>query len=297
MHDVLIRGGLFAASENSAGQSGRWQLLSTILVTQTLGSSSSEKMVSQDHDPARYQCRSSQLDFRHHDIYDLSAVFCSALFEEGADPFGAESFSPKIFVLNNPMPQLSCPQCDQKITVAISQAGSKATCPSCQREVSIPTLRELRRLPDPAESPDPAQSQQPSESTTGRRIVFAILMLIAGTAGIAGLFSAVRYIAIEVPATTETHIAEIERVYQQVPGSQLVREWQQMEKVGLDSSAPYNYKRMAIEKARWGRNGLIGLCVFAMSVIVATMLGIHDSRQKIRDSKSTPRLGHLGGCQ
>jgi len=186
------------------------------------------------------------------------------------------------------MPHLSCPQCDQKIMVAVSQAGSKTTCPNCQREVAIPTLRELRRLRDPSDSTDPSEKQQSSESTTARRIVFAILMLIAGTTGIAGLFSAVRYVAIEVPATTETHVAEIERAYKQVPASQLVREWQQMEKFGLDSSTPYNYKRMAIEKARWGRNGLIGLCVFAMSVIVATMLGIRDSRQKIRDSKSTP---------
>jgi len=180
------------------------------------------------------------------------------------------------------MPQLSCPQCDQKITVAISQAGSNATCPSCQREVSIPTLRELRQLPDLS------NYEEPRESATGRRIVFAILMLIAGTAAVAGLFSAIRYVAIDVPATTETHIAEMERVYKVVPASQLVREWQQMEKFGLDASTPYNYKKMAIEKAKWGRNGLIGLCVFALSAIVATVLGIRDSSQKICDSKLTP---------
>ena len=122
----------------------------------------------------------------------------------------------------------------------------------------------------------------------GRRIVFAILMLIAGTAAAAGLFSAIRYVAIDVPATTETHIAEMERMYKEIPASQLVREWQQMEKFGLDATTPYNYKKLAIEKARWGRNGLIGLGVVLISVVVATVLGVGDSRQKIRQSKLTP---------
>lgn len=188
------------------------------------------------------------------------------------------------------MPQLICPHCDQKISVAISQAGSKATCPSCQREVPIPTLRELRRLADLSENEEPSVSagsirRLTSESAVGRRIVFAILMLIAGTAAVAGLFSGIRYYAIETPATTEIHIAEIRRMYTEVPASQLVREWQQMEKFGLDTTSPYIYKTKAVEKASWGRNGLIGLSVFAISVIGAAVLGIGESRQKKRESK------------
>ena len=87
----------------------------TILVTQTLGSSSSEKMVSEDRDPARYQCRSSQLDSSHHDISDFFRCFRPALFKYGAGPFANEPIPPAIFASDNLMPQLTCPQCDHKM--------------------------------------------------------------------------------------------------------------------------------------------------------------------------------------
>ena len=189
------------------------------------------------------------------------------------------------------MPQLPCPQCDQKISVAISQAGAKVTCPSCQTEVLIPTLGELRRLASQSDPDDQTSStgsgQAPvSESATGRRILFGILLLAAGTAAIAGIFCGIRYATIEVPATTEAHIAEVERMYHEIAANQLVREWQLMEKSGLDTPTPYIYKKLEIEKAKWGQNALITLAAFVIITVPALALGVGDSRRKNRGGNS-----------
>ena len=189
------------------------------------------------------------------------------------------------------MPLLPCLHCDQKISVAISQAGSTVTCPGCKQELQIPKLGELRQLAAQAESPDRSMSANPSrgavsEPNSGRRMMFAALLAIMGTAAMAGLFCLVRYLVIEVSVTTQTHLEEIEHVYKQVPAAQLVREWQQMEKYGLDVATPYAYKKMEIEKASWGRNTLICLAVFTVAGGLASVLGLKDSRRRL-DTKVT----------
>jgi ribosomal protein S27E len=228
-------------------------------------------MIAEQGVPAGYQYGRAWLDFKT----TLFPCFSANVSRDRPD--------------ENNMPQLPCPQCDQKISVMISQAGSKVTCPGCQREIPIPTLGELRRLitQSESESPGTVEGAIPplaSESATGRRIVFAILMLIAGSAAVAGTFCAIRYFTIEVPGTSESHIAEMSRMYHEVSAGQLVREWQQMEKYGLDTAAPYGYKKLETEKLRWGRNGLIALGCFSLAIIPAAILGLGDSRGKKRAS-------------
>jgi hypothetical protein len=111
--------------------------------------------------------------------------------------------------------------------------------------------------------------------------VFAALLVIAGTAAVAGMFGAVRYFAITVPATTQTHINEVQRLYKEVPAAQLVREWQYMEKYDLDVATHYTYKKLEIEKAGWGRNSLICLAVFAVATGLSILIGMSESKRKV----------------
>jgi hypothetical protein len=193
------------------------------------------------------------------------------------------------------MPLLPCPSCDQKIAVVVSQAGSEITCPGCQKEIQIPNLGDLKRLgaaqaENSGEFAKEFRGKTSPETNAGRRVLFAGLMAIAGTAVIIGIFCFVRYLAIQVPATTETHIAEIDGMYHQVSAAQLVREWQQMEKYGLDVAAPYQYKKLAIEKASWGRNSLIALVVFVLCGGVATVIARSDSRSQRTQTTPTPTI-------
>lgn len=41
---------------------------------------------------------------------------------------------------------LPCKNCDNKISITVSQAGEVVVCPSCQASTQVPTLREVNRL-------------------------------------------------------------------------------------------------------------------------------------------------------
>lgn len=165
------------------------------------------------------------------------------------------------------MPMLPCPFCSASVDVPTSRAGSEINCPSCQKIIPIPKLGELRKL----ESLSVASAAKPSASgaATGQRTAFALLMGIAAIAIVGGSYCLVRFAAIEVPATTEEHIAQIEEAYSQMPASQLVQEWQEMEDFSPEIASPYVYQLIADEKSKWLRNGLIGFAIAAASAGIA----------------------------
>lgn len=165
------------------------------------------------------------------------------------------------------MPLLPCPFCSATVEVSTSRAGSEIDCPSCQKTISIPKLGELRKL----ESEPTASATRPAMAgaATGQRAAFALLMGIAAIAIVGASYCMVRFAAIEVPATTEDHIAEIEEAYSQMPAAQLVREWQEMEKFAPEIARPYVYQMIAEEKSLWLRNALIGFAIAAVSGVIA----------------------------
>jgi hypothetical protein len=136
-------------------------------------------------------------------------------------------------------------------------------CPSCQQTIQVPKLGELRKLESQAAAA-PATA-----GATGQRTAFALLMGIAAIAIVGASYCMVRFAAIEVPATTEQHIAEIEAAYSQMPVSQLVQEWQEMEDFSPELASPYVYQAVADEKSEWLRNALIGFAIAAISGVIA----------------------------
>lgn len=165
------------------------------------------------------------------------------------------------------MPLLPCPSCSATVEVPVSRAGSEIDCPTCHKIISVPKLGELRKLESNPVSP--AARQAVASSATGNRAAFALLMGIAVIAIVGGSYCLVRFAAIEVPATTEEHIAEIEEVYSQLPPAQLVREWQEMEDFSQELANPYVYQEIANERSEWLRNALIGFAIAAGASVIA----------------------------
>ncbi|HBJ39130.1 MAG TPA: hypothetical protein DDZ51_31165 [Planctomycetaceae bacterium] len=133
--------------------------------------------------------------------------------------------------------------------------------------IPVPKLGELRKLQ--SQSAESAAKPPASSTATGQRTAFALLMAIAAIAIVGASYCVVRYAAIEVPATSEDHIAEIEQLYSQMPDAQLVREWQEMEDFSPELASPYVYQLVAEEKSRWLRNALIGFAIAAVSGVIA----------------------------
>ncbi len=167
------------------------------------------------------------------------------------------------------MPLLPCPHCSHRIEVAVSRAGAEIECPACHQSVAVPKLGELRQLDSSSQKPSPVSA---SGAALGRRVAFVALLAIAAIASIIAAFGFIRAATITVPETTAGHIAEMSRIYSEVPAAQLVREWQHMETFHPETAAPHSYKLIADEKARWLRQGLIGLAVAAISAVAATLL-------------------------
>lgn len=165
------------------------------------------------------------------------------------------------------MPLLACPFCSATVDVPTSRAGSEIDCPSCQKAFPIPKLGELRKL----ESDSAASVAKPGSggAAAGQRVAFALLMTIAAIAVVGASYCMVRFVAIEVPATTEEHIAEVEQLYSEMPASQLVREWQEMEDFSAELANPYFYQMVAEEKSQWLRNALIGFAIAVVSAVIA----------------------------
>ncbi len=176
---------------------------------------------------------------------------------------------------------LPCPACQQTISVTNSQAGSSTTCPHCGNVVAVPKLGDLRRLAEVAgPSTVPSAASSVNEGGEFRRAAFAVVITLAGIAGLGGGFCAIRYWNVDVPGTTEMHLEEVRATFKQVPASQLVREYQQMERYGLEVSQPYVYKKLELEKAGWLKNTMIALGIFGGLALLAIILGSTGRRTK-----------------
>ncbi len=160
------------------------------------------------------------------------------------------------------MPLLPCPSCSATVDVPTSRAGSEMSCPSCNKTIQVPKLGELRKLESQAAAPA-------TGGATGHRAAFALLMGIAAIAIVGASYCVVRFVAIEVPATTEQHIAEIDVAYSEMPVSQLVREWQEMEDFSPEMASPYVYQAVADEKSQWLQNALIGFAIAGLAGVIA----------------------------
>ena len=168
---------------------------------------------------------------------------------------------------------ISCQNCSSSVSVSPSQAGDNIRCGNCGENVPIPKLGELRKLPRAAEATsDPDGATKSGESTSGTRIGFVATAMIAVASLLVAGFCTLRWAIIDVPITTESHIAQYAEAYQTASPASIILDFEEMEERGIEMPVPYNYKRIESTKQAWGRNALISGIVAAAFFFTAMLL-------------------------
>lgn len=185
------------------------------------------------------------------------------------------------------MHRLPCPHCQAPLSVSNTQAGESILCSSCGRPVTVPKLGELRHLPRVDADPVPAESRRSGDLTIGQRIGFGVLGSIALVTLLISGFCWVRWMSVEVPLTTETHIAELRARYAELTAAELVREYEDIEKTGVDLAAPTMYRVSELSKLRWKRNGLVSGTIGIVAVCSAIGLVLMGRHRRTRLGQDT----------
>ncbi|WP_164102303.1 hypothetical protein [Candidatus Laterigemmans baculatus] len=158
---------------------------------------------------------------------------------------------------------LRCPE-GHEIPVAASAAGGTVVCPVCGQSQLVPTLGELRRLPEARAAGD-ARGER--TTSVGARIAFAVLMFVALGAAASATFAAFRWQSLPIPMTVEDHIAGSQEVMGELTAAQLVDVWQMHEQHNPTTRTPYPYQLLADERAHWR-----AICFGSLAVVVVSIL-------------------------
>ena len=174
------------------------------------------------------------------------------------------------------MHRLSCPQCQHPIPVAVSKAGAIVSCPECGAEVAVPKLGELKRLP--LHDNSAGRSPSGSPSSAGSPLPFVLMACIATAAVLGAGYCGLRYVLTDVPMTTEEHLREYKQGYETASPATLIREYEDMEKYGLELGEPMLYKSIEQRKSQWGRSTLLCGGVAAVAILGCVALSRGRSR-------------------
>lgn len=101
-----------------------------------------------------------------------------------------------------------------------------------------------------------------------------VLGMIAIGATVIASFCGIRWYIVDVPMTTEVHIAEYEKAYETLAPANLVREYEQMEEYALEMVPMYTYKKIERTKSDWGRSASIAGGVGFLAAIGAFVMGL-----------------------
>ncbi len=158
-----------------------------------------------------------------------------------------------------------------------AQAGDHVQCPSCQQTAGVPTLGQLKQLPQTAaagnERPTP-----PTNRSFGSTAGFVCFSLIALATLLVAGYNTVRWATISPEMTTAEHINRIEAAYRDAEPALMVVEFEDMEQQPLEMIGPYQYQVINDEKTRWGRNALIAAgitALFAAAAVISLSRGRH----------------------
>ncbi len=176
---------------------------------------------------------------------------------------------------------LPCPHCQASLTVSTTQAGDSTVCPNCQATVPIPKLGVLRNLPvaETETDRDPRVRGDVAERSLLFQVGYGLAGLVAAASLLIAGFCGIRWAFSEVPATTEQHIANFREELSKRTAAELVREYEDMEKRGIDLGIPFKYKELAMRKAKWGQDASIAASVGVLALLVAIALAMQGRRK------------------
>ncbi len=108
--------------------------------------------------------------------------------------------------------------------------------------------------------------------------------LVLGFIGIASLlvagFCGIRWVLIDVPNTTEEHIAGIAEQYGTLSPAELIREYEQMDRYSIELVTPYLYKQAQMKKDSWGRNASMAAAIGGLAFFGAFALAASGRRKR-----------------
>jgi hypothetical protein len=171
---------------------------------------------------------------------------------------------------------LPCSDCSQTIAVSVSKAGDVVTCSACGAAVSVPKLGDLKRMPQ-----DDATSRLAAEDAarSGKSpLLFVSLGLIATAALVVAGYCGLRWSLIDIPITTESHVADYEKEYKTVAPAVLIREYESMEKFGIEMAGPMKYIQLAAQRTQWGTSAATAAGVGLVSLAAAFAFGSRKAK-------------------
>lgn len=160
-----------------------------------------------------------------------------------------------------------CPNCQRDLPVSPTQAGETIRCEGCLTDVALPRLGELRRLP-PVDGGERHAADDPGPPV-GARVAFGIFGGVAAVSLIVAAFAAVQALAVDVPRTTESHIEEIRETYSELTAAELIREYEDLQRYGIDLAIPLNYRVAELSRRKWLITGGIALGIALVASLVA----------------------------
>ncbi len=129
-----------------------------------------------------------------------------------------------------------------------------------------------------------------TETSSLQRAGFVVLSLIATASLLVAAFCGIRWSLIEVPATTDEHIAMYRVQYNNLSAAELIREYEQMDEYGLDLPGPYQYKTIELKKRKWGQNASIAAGIGGVAMLAACLLAV-GGRSSPREEREKPARG------
>ena len=170
---------------------------------------------------------------------------------------------------------LPCPECQKSVSIAPSKAGEALACIYCQAAIQVPKLGELRLLPKADDVDEGVVIQKNSRDFSP---VARTGFLISGFAATACLliasFCGVRWMLLPVPTSTAEHIESTRNDIQSFNAAELIRAYEEMEKIPIDLTRPYVYKEKENIRNRWKMNtiyaGSAGLLAVGIAAFFAT---------------------------
>lgn len=140
--------------------------------------------------------------------------------------------------------------------------------------MAIPKLGELRLLPNPDRSSAQPDDFVSAETSAARSFGFLLFACLAAGSLIVGGFSGIRWFLTDVPLTTDRHIEELRTALKTADPANLIREYEDMEKYGLELPEPYKYKIAENAKRAWGRNALVAAAIGLVALLIASILAM-----------------------
>lgn len=145
-----------------------------------------------------------------------------------------------------------------------SQAGDNVTCPQCQTELAVPTMRAVRELEQAQMEPVPSRKREWS-SSQGAMFAAGLLLTIAGL-GIGASFNYLSSTS-KLKSRLDTDMGKISQEIDSFGPVQAIKIWEELEKPLDDwEESPYA-KSVRVSESQKTYSlvgfglGLIGVCV------------------------------------